>query len=303
MMLTTAALVVLQFIISAKAGLVNAVEGPTNVRVQQQVVAGSKIDTGPAARVELLLNPSAFLRLGENSEAVFDSVELTDIAVRLISGSAIIESASVQKDSPIRVVTGALNVSIVTPGLYRFTRNTAFVLDGELKTEDPAHATVTKGSEIRAVPGDQGTSYQESKIDASEQAPGLEEWSRQRSQQIASANSRAQQTESALNRELPLSRGQFVSPGLIPPYGYGFGFGTGIVPSISPFSSFYWYNGGYGPFQPFGVRPPVMIYPFNTYRARPMLPPVIAPRPPATTPLHPHPAPSRPGRGIAGSRR
>src|SRR5437868_4945528 len=82
----TAAFLIMQFIISAKAGLVNAVEGAANVRVQEQVPAGSPIQTSSTGRVEILLNPGSFLRLGENSLVVLDSVELTNIAVRVLSG-------------------------------------------------------------------------------------------------------------------------------------------------------------------------------------------------------------------------
>jgi hypothetical protein len=118
-MITTAFLV-MQFIISAKAGLVNAVEGTANVHVQQQVPAGASIETGPSGRVELLLNPGTFLRLGENSQAVLDSVELTAVQVHILSGSAIIECGSVEKDSPIRVTDGTETLSISKPGTYRF---------------------------------------------------------------------------------------------------------------------------------------------------------------------------------------
>src|SRR5262249_31379411 len=105
LMLTTAFLI-MQFIISAKAGLVNAVEGDANVRVNQQVNAGAPIRTEATGRVEIQLNPGSFLRLGENSEAVLDSVDLTDIQVRIVSGIAIIESTAVDKSTPIHVTDG-----------------------------------------------------------------------------------------------------------------------------------------------------------------------------------------------------
>src|SRR5690349_20386606 len=122
-----AAFVMMQFIISAKAGLGNAVEGTANVRPQEQVQAGALIQTDPRSRVEVLLNPGSFLRLGESSEAVLDSVDLTSIAIRILAGDAIVESSSIDKDSPIRVTDGSLNVLIVGPGTYRFSQNTAFV--------------------------------------------------------------------------------------------------------------------------------------------------------------------------------
>src|SRR5689334_5825231 len=96
----TIAFLIMQFIISAKAGLVNAVEGVANVQVQEQVPVGKIIQTGPAGRIEIILNPGSFLRIGENSQAVLDSAELTNIAIRVVAGSAIIESTNLDKDSP-----------------------------------------------------------------------------------------------------------------------------------------------------------------------------------------------------------
>jgi hypothetical protein len=302
-----AAFVMMQFIISAKAGLVNAVEGTANVRLQEQVPSGAPIQTAPKARVEILLNPGSFLRLGENSEAVLDSVDLTNIAVRILAGSGIVESSSIDKDSPIRVTNGSLNVLIVAPGVYRFSENTAFVVDGELRTEDSVHS-IKNGWQIKANPGDQGPSYDEAKIDASEPATPLEEWSRQRSQQIASADTRSSETDSASNSlppSYPSYPTPFVYPGArIPSYGYGPRIAPSFSPPFGPFSYYPWYNGGYSYYQPFVPTPPP-IYPYFVRPVRPILRPAPGvPRPPATTPFHPtgpRPLPSRPG-GARGHR-
>jgi len=296
-----AAFVLMQFIISAKAGLVNAVEGPANVRLQEQVPAGSAIQTGSTGRAEILLNPASFLRLGENSEAVLDSVELTNIDVRIVSGSAIIDSASVEKAGPIRVNYGVLSVLIVAPGLYRFSENTAFVLDGELRTEDSAHS-INKGWQIKALPGDQGPSYEEARIQSADQATPLDQWNQQRSQQIASADSRSSEANSGLNRQTPPYLGSFLYPGALPPHRFGFS----VVPTITPFSFFQWYNGGYSFFQPLMPRPSLGFYPsFYIGRPRPIgRPSPNLPRPP-TAPIlpGPRPIPSRPGGGISRGHR
>ena len=92
-----ALIVVMQFMISAQAGLVNYVEGPVNVQLHQQIPAGTPIQTGPQGHAEILLNPGSFLRVGENSTVILDSVELTQIAVRVVNGIALIESAEVDK--------------------------------------------------------------------------------------------------------------------------------------------------------------------------------------------------------------
>jgi hypothetical protein len=294
------AFIMMQFIISAKAGLVNAVEGIANVRLQEQVPPGALIQTAPRGRVEILLNPGSFLRLDENSEAVLESVDLTNIAIRIFAGSAIVESSSVEKDSPIRVTNGSLSVLIVAPGLYRFSENTAFVLDGELRTEDSAHS-IKNGWQIKAS-GDKDSSYDEARIDSAEQVTSLEELSQQRSQQIASSNSLSSETNSASNSLPPAYPTPFLYPGAIPAYGYG----RRIAPAIMPFSFFQLYNGGYGFYQPLVPGPPVLMYPYYAGPVRPILrPSPNLPRPPATTPFHPapRPLPSRPGGGISRGRR
>jgi hypothetical protein len=307
-----AAFVMMQFIISAKAGLVNAVEGTANVRLQEQVQAGALVQTGPAGRVEILLNPGSFLRLGENSEAVLDSVDLTNISVRILAGDGVVESSNIDKDSPIRVIDGSLNVLIVEPGTYRFSGNTAFVVGGELRTDDSAHS-IKKGWQIKASPGDpsieQGLSYDEAKIDSSQPVTPLEEWSQQRSQQIASADARSSETDSASNT-LPPSYPSYATPflypgGNIPSYGYS----PRILPPLGPFSYYPWYGGGFGGYsyyQPFVPAPAPLIYPYFVRPPRPILRPSPGlPHPPATTPFHPagpRPIPSRPG-GIRRGRR
>jgi len=297
-MLTTA-FVIMQFIISAKAGLVNAVEGSTNVRAQQQVAAGAPIQTGPSGRVEVLLNPGSFLRLGENSEAVFDSVDLTNISLRIMSGDAVIESSSIGKDTPIHVTNGQMKLSIVASGLYRFSTNTAAVLDGELRTSDSG-LSIKKGWQV-SVQGDQ---YEETKISQGEQVTSLEQWSQQRSEQIAGVNSRSAETDSATSyqRQL-LYPGSSIYPGGSLPYSLS----PGVVPLPTPFSFFHWYSGGYGFYQPLIPTPPPIIYapfairPIPYPYASPGIPGIShppAPRPSAPAPQPvmpaPHPSPSRP---------
>jgi hypothetical protein len=266
-MLTTAFLI-MQFIISAKAGLVNAVEGDANVRVNQQINAGAPIQTGPAGRVEIMLNPGSFLRLGENSEAVLDSVDLTDIQVRIVSGIAIIESSAVDKSSPIHVTNGDQTQSISSPGVYKFTEN---------------------GS--------------------ADQTSELEQWSQQRSKDIAATNARSAQTESANNYPTapygqlmypvgplaPVPGGTpFLAPySLFQPYSmfspYGF---------YQPYSMFPWYGGGFRLYRPLVPTAPVAVL-------SPLPPPPVrrpAPLPPSATISRPvRPAPTAP-RPIPSSR-
>jgi FecR-like protein len=247
-MLTTAFLI-MQFIISAKAGLVNAVEGVANVRVNQQVNAGAPIQTGATGRVEVMLNPGSFLRLGENSEVVLDSVDLTDIQVRVVSGIAIIESSAVDKNNPIHVSNGDQTQSIASPGVYKFTEN---------------------GSP--------------------EQTSALEQWSQQRSKEIAAINARSALTDSASNYPTA-PYGQLMYP--VGPLGPV----TGGTPFLTPYSVFQ----PYSLFQPYGFYQPYSLFPlygggFRLYR--PLVPtaPIAAlsPVPPRLPIRRPAPLPASP---------
>src|SRR6185503_9626920 len=89
-----------RFVISAKAGGINAVSGRTGVQpqgsteweqltIKDNLEAGDMVKTGTDGRVEMLLNPGAYLRVGENSEFELTNNSLENLEVRLIRGTAI----------------------------------------------------------------------------------------------------------------------------------------------------------------------------------------------------------------------
>src|SRR6266545_5110949 len=68
-----------KFVISARAGGINAVTGQTSVHgkgnaewqqltIKEDLSAGDVVSTAADGRVEMLLNPGSYLRVGENSE-------------------------------------------------------------------------------------------------------------------------------------------------------------------------------------------------------------------------------------------
>src|SRR5262250_1757794 len=91
----------LHYIVSAKAGWVNYVDGQVSVQMHQQVAVDMAIETGPRSHAELLLSPGSFLRLGEQSSVVFDSSDLTNIAIRGLKGAVGIEVGEADKHTPI----------------------------------------------------------------------------------------------------------------------------------------------------------------------------------------------------------
>ena len=276
-MITTAFLV-MQFIISAKAGLVNAVDGTANVHVQEMVPAGAPIQTGPSGHVEILLNPGSFLRLGEDSQAVLDSVDLTDVRVRILSGSAVIECNSVQKDSPITVTDGTETVSISRPGTYRFP-------------EDAVSDSLEDWSQQR------------SELIAKANARSL-------------ATDAASNNPAFPSQGWPVYPGA-MGPTVYPGSTWPNGLYPGAASPLSYYPSLYpSYLGGYGYsfYQPLVAMPPLVLYP-RPIIPRPLPRPVsvttlrpapVTPRPPPVTrpPATPRPAPSHIGaRSIGGGHR
>jgi len=177
---------VMQFIISAHAGLVNYVDGQATVRVHDQIAAGIPIETSAGSRVEILLNPGSFLRLDQNTNVVLDSTDLSNIAIHVVSGNAIVETASVDRHFPINVTTGKLHTKIVSAGLYRFSGDTAGVLDGKLQVADSSRS-VKKGKEVTAI----GNDFQETPLVSGVAFDALDQWSAQRSAVLARANTLA----------------------------------------------------------------------------------------------------------------
>jgi uncharacterized membrane protein YgcG len=130
---TLLAALLMQYVVSVKAGLVNHVQGQTNMAEQSMARSGIVMRTALDGYAEILLTPGAFLRLGENSEAVLDTVELENVSLRILKGPAVIEVIDINKKYPIHVKTGNLKVDITQSGIYRFEDSSATVIEGKLQ--------------------------------------------------------------------------------------------------------------------------------------------------------------------------
>jgi hypothetical protein len=180
-----------RFMGGPKAGFVNAVVGEANVALHQKIETGKSVETGPSSHVELLLAPGAFLRLGENSSVVLEADTLKDTVVRIVSGDAVLECDVLDLQLSMRVVVGPRKVKIGSSGLYRFTSDTASVLDGALAIDldDKGKGyRIGKGRQIKA-----GVDkYEESSFIRTTEPDDLERWSARRSYDLSSANFMAQ---------------------------------------------------------------------------------------------------------------
>jgi hypothetical protein len=193
-------------VISAKAGGVNFVAGDVSVRragatewrrlsTKDDLKTGDAVRTGADGRVEILLNPGSFLRLGHNTEFVFADTKLDRLRLGLGSGSAVVEVTGFSDiDVLVAVETPQTQVFILRSGLYRFNASRGgatevFVFEGRASVR----GTLVKGGRFVSVPaGAAAGAVTAVKFDKKQQRDALDLWSRERAQELARINERLQ---------------------------------------------------------------------------------------------------------------
>lgn len=120
-----------KFVISAKAGGINAITGRAAVHsrgngdwqqlsITDDLNAGDRVRTDLDGRVEILLNPGSYLRVGGNSEVELMDNTLENLEVRLLRGTAIVEATGADGlELNIGISTPHTKLAIVRQGLYR----------------------------------------------------------------------------------------------------------------------------------------------------------------------------------------
>ena len=116
-----------QSVVSVRSGLLNFSEGAVfinNQPVKQHAGAYPSVHEGSdlltqSGRAELLLTPSAYLRIGQNSAVRMISDRLTDTKVELLYGSAMLDSTEAPENSGITLIFKERHVQIKKPGKYR----------------------------------------------------------------------------------------------------------------------------------------------------------------------------------------
>ncbi|HEX7297072.1 MAG TPA: FecR family protein [Pyrinomonadaceae bacterium] len=122
-----------RFVISAKAGGINAVSGQAAVHgkgesdwqqlmVTDDLNSGDRVRTAGDGRVEILLNPGSYLRVGADSELELANNSLENLELRLLRGVAIVEATGVDGvELNINISTPHTKLAIVRQGLYRLS--------------------------------------------------------------------------------------------------------------------------------------------------------------------------------------
>jgi len=195
-----------QNVVSAKAGLVHLVEGDAflnDQKLQPKITEFPDIKEGNVlktaeGRVEVLLSPGSFLRLGEDSSFQMISTRLSDVRLEVTKGSAIVEVAELLKDNGITVVLKDATVVLKKPGLYRFDESPyrIQVYDGEAQAQSGDKFFTLKDGKMLAL---NGSTWVATRFDK-EDGDALYRWAKRRSSYIAMANvSAARQARTAGN--------------------------------------------------------------------------------------------------------
>lgn len=174
-------------------GAINYVEGSAAIDgapLSPQSVGTAMIAPGQTlntqhGRVEVLLTPGVFLRVGGNSSLRMVSPGLTDTRVRLLHGQAMLEVTELMKENRLRVSLDGAVAGIQKTGLYAFNADEpqVRVYDGKAAvTEGDSRVELGKGRETAL-----GGALRSEKFNRKEQDP-LFAWSDVRSEYLAEAS-------------------------------------------------------------------------------------------------------------------
>src|SRR5689334_14273677 len=194
-----------KFVISAKAGGINAITGGASVHskgetdwqqlmITDDLEAGDRVRTSDDGRVEILLNPGSYLRMGGNSEVELSDNTLANLEVRLLRGTAIVEATGADGvELNISISTPHTKLAIVRQGLYRLNvvpddATELIVRKGRVILSD-THTKVKGGNKVvfsaTTVSVAKLTKEEKKAADKSD----VDAWSKQRADTLAKANS------------------------------------------------------------------------------------------------------------------
>jgi uncharacterized membrane protein YgcG len=193
-----------KFVISAKAGGINAITGQADVHargesdwqqlsITDDLDAGDRVRTANDGRVEILLNPGSYLRVGGDSEVELLNNTLENLEVRLLRGTAIVEATGADDlELNINISTPHTKLAIVRHGLYRLNvvpgdATELIVRKGKVILSD-SHTKVKGGNKVVF----SATNVSVAKLTKEEKKvkEGIDNWSQERGQTLAKANRR-----------------------------------------------------------------------------------------------------------------
>jgi FecR protein len=196
-----------KFVISAKAGGINAVTGQAAMHAKgesdwQQLMitddlqAGDRVRTALDGRVEILLNPGSYLRLGGNSEVELANNSLANLEVRLLRGTAIVEASGgvEQAQMLINISTPHARLAIDRQGLYRLnvvpTEATEVIVRKGRVILGDSNTKIKSGNKVTFSATAVSVAKLTDEEKRLEKEVAIEQWSKDRAQTLAKANSR-----------------------------------------------------------------------------------------------------------------
>jgi hypothetical protein len=279
-----------QSVISAHSGLINFADGSVfldDQRVEQktgkfdQMNNGSELRTQDG-RVEVLLTPGTFLRMGPNSAIRMISNELDNTRVELLNGAAVLDQGSdTLANTAVTVLYNLDEVRIKKPGRYRFDSEPP-----QVRVEKGDADVLADGKSVEAGAGYvvalQGKLTARKLLsDASAPNPGddLDQWDTARGRSVADSDLNAattsdlsgvidgwQNNPDAVLQSLGIAP---YPPGMssyIPPYTYGVDpYGGALYGSTLYGSALYGPGFGLGPYGFYGAGPLALYYPSPLY--------------------------------------
>jgi hypothetical protein len=159
--------------------------------IKEDLETGDVVRTGFDGRVEMLLNPGSYMRIGENSEFELADNSLENLEVRLIRGTAIVEATGAEDtELLINITTPHTKFAIVRRGLYRLNvmpgdGTELIVRKGRVMLDD-SHTKVKGGNKVVFSSG----SFSIAKLQQTDKKnlDNLESWSKHRAETVAQAN-------------------------------------------------------------------------------------------------------------------
>ena len=228
-----------QYVVSAKAGVINVVEGDVSFErdgkedmllTSDVLRTGDVVRTGRDGRAEILLNPGSYFRLSANSEFTFSDTRLHNLGLKLSKGSAIIEASMIVE--AITVITPQGEFPLLDAGLYRFNvgANGSSEIIARKGKVRASGVTVKEGKKTVIGAGAPViTSFDKKSED------DFDLWSKERARIIVAANNKMSNRALRRNSSLSLSGNSWIfNPfvgtytylpgywGIYSPYGYGY---------------------------------------------------------------------------------
>jgi FecR protein len=181
----------------AVPGTLNYVEGQASMNEQTidaKAVGNAELENGQVletgkGKVEILLTPGVYLRIGDHSAVKMISSSLTSTEVSLDHGEAMLEVDQIYPQNNIRIDQPGAETRVLKTGLYAFdaSREQLRVFDGKaVVTADDRNTTVKKDHQL-ALAGDKLKAHG-FKQDEVTKNDDLYRWSSLRSEYLSEAN-------------------------------------------------------------------------------------------------------------------